>query len=357
MLKTKTLNENSTDELREALKNWVQIVRKYQTPSTAKAIWQVINTFLPFLGLWALMYISLDYSYLITIGLGFVNAFFLVRIFIIQHDCGHQSFIKSRTWNNILGTICSMFSLIPYKYWARSHSMHHKHNGQLEHRDLGDITTLTVKEYLELPKLKRLEYKIYRSPFILFGIGSVYYVLLHNRLPLIKPTKWDKTKFSLIGSSIAVIAFYVSMCLLFGWKEFFMVQIPIITMFAITAIWFFYVQHQHEDAYKEWKDNWDYLIASIKGSSYYKLPQIIHWFTGNIGFHHIHHLSSLIPNYNLQKCFRENPILTKYANPITFTESLKCMFNKLWDEEGQKMITFDEFYRMEPQLKEKFGKK
>jgi omega-6 fatty acid desaturase (delta-12 desaturase) len=364
MLKTPTFNASTVreqaneaaDELRDALKNWVQIVRKYQTPSTGRAVWQLANTFLPFIGLWVLMYLSLDYSYWLTWGLGVLNAFFLVRIFIIQHDCGHQSFLRSRTWNNILGFFCSLVSLIPYKYWAKSHSFHHAHNGQLDHRDIGDITTLTVKEYMALSWWGRMNYRIYRSPLVMFGLGPLYYVLLHNRLALFKPTKWDKAKVSLIWSTLAVVGVYVSLCWLLGWKEFFMVQIPILTVFATTAIWFFYVQHQHEHTYKEWKDSWDYLTAAIKGSSYYKLPGLVHWLTGNIGYHHIHHLSSLIPSYNLPECHRENPILTKYANALTFGESLKCMFNKLWDEERGRMITFGEFKRLERRMREHFGK-
>lgn len=341
--------------MKEALKNWVQIVRKYQKPSTSKALIQLANTFLPFIGIWVLMYFSLDYSYWLTWGLGVLNAFFLVRIFIIQHDCGHQSFIKSRTWNNILGFVCSIFSLIPYKFWARSHSQHHSHNGQLENRDMGDITLLTVNEYLALSPFKRFTYRVYRSPISLFLVGPLYYVLIHNRLPLLNFKRWDKYKISLIWNNLATVAFYILFSWLLGWKEFLMVQIPIITLFSTIAIWFFYVQHQHESAYKQWIENWDYLTAAIKGSTYYKLPKVFTWLTGNIGFHHIHHLSSLIPNYNLERCNTENPAFEQYTTILTFRDSLECALNKLWDEESQRMIRFSEVSRIEAQLKSRFG--
>ena len=182
----------SQEEIKKVLKDWPQKVKDYQVPDKKKAIIQILNSFLPFIGLWILMYYSLEISYWLTIGLGFINAFFLVRIFIIQHDCGHQSFLKSRKTNNYLGMICSLFSLIPYKYWARSHNFHHAHNGQLENRDIGDITVLTVKEYQALSSLQKFQYRLYRMPITMFFIGPLYYILIHNRLPLISLKGWKK---------------------------------------------------------------------------------------------------------------------------------------------------------------------
>lgn len=339
----------TSEEIKKALKDWPQRVKAYQVPNIKKAVTQICNSFLPFIGLWILMYFSIDISYWLTIGLGFLNAFFLVRIFIIQHDCGHQSFFKSRKVNNIIGQVCSYFSLIPYKYWARSHSFHHAHNGQLENRDIGDLTTLTVNEYKALSGWGRFKYRIYRSPLIMFCIGPVYYLTIHSRIPsrneIMKA--WTKERKALWRNNIGLAIIYIAMGFLVGWKKFLLVQAPIIVFFGIIAIWFFYVQHQHEENYKQWKENWEYLLSAIRGSSYYKLPKVLNWLTGNIGFHHIHHLSSLIPNYNLERCNRENPIFEKYVTILTFKESLKCAFYKLWDEEREKMITFREFYRME----------
>ena len=339
----------TSEEIKKVLKDWPQKVKDYQTPNVKKAVVQVLNSFIPFFILWILMYLSLEVSYWLTLGLGMLNAFFLVRIFIIQHDCGHQSFFKSRKVNNVIGQVCSYFSLIPYKYWARSHNFHHAHNGQLETRDIGDLDTLTVKEYKALSKKARLKYRIFRSPLIMFFIGPVYYLTIHSRIPSRNTIMkgWSKEKRSLFFNNVGLIAIYVTLGFLIGWKKFLFVQAPIIVFFGIIAIWFFYVQHQHEENYKQWKENWEYLLSAIKGSSFYKLPKVMHWLTGNIGFHHIHHLSSLIPNYNLEKCNRENPIFEKYVTALTFRESLKLAFHKLWDEESQRMITFQEFNQME----------
>lgn len=330
-------------EIKEVLQNWQKIVKKYQIPNTKKAVLQVFTSFLPFFALWALMYWSLGISYWLTLGLGVLNAFFLVRIFIIQHDCGHHSFLKSRKWNNAIGFVCSFFSLIPYKYWSRSHNFHHAHNGMLEFRDIGDVDLLTVKEYEALPKWKQIKYRIYRSPVVMFIIGPLYYLLIHNRFPFINLKGWKKVRQSLIWSNLFLVLFYLSLGFTFGWKNFLLVQAPIIFFFAIIAIWFFYVQHQHEESYKQWKENWEYLLSAIKGSTYYKLPKPMMWLTGNIGFHHIHHLSSLIPNYNLEKCNRDHPIFQKYVTTLSFRKSLECIFHKLWDEETQRMISFSEY--------------
>jgi acyl-lipid omega-6 desaturase (Delta-12 desaturase) len=338
----------ATDSLQYIMQHWQEIVKPYQVPNTRLAIVQMLTSFLPFLALWVLMYFSLQVSYLLTIAMAFLNAFFVVRIFIIQHDCGHQSFLGSKKWNDTIGFMCSFFSLIPYRYWAKSHSFHHGHNGQLEEevRDIGELNVLTVEEYSKLSFWGKFGYRIYRMPIILFGFGSLYYILIHNRLPLIKQKGFEFAKKSLVLSNLAIIAFYTVLILLLGVKTFLKIQIPIIIFFGLIAVWFFYVQHQHEHAYRQWKDNWHYVMSAIKGSTYYKLPRIVQWLTGNIGLHHIHHLSSLIPNYNLEKCKNENPILQEHVTIIGFWASLKFMFHKLWDEQQQRMITFREYSKM-----------
>ncbi len=329
----------SDKQLKDALSNWKSIVSKYQTADKKVAIRQLINSFGPYLGLWTLTYFCLDWGWYYTIPLFIINAFFLVRIFIIQHDCGHQSFFQSKRWNNFTGTVCSIFSGLPYRYWAKVHSFHHGHNGQLEVRDIGDIPMLTVSEYLKRSKIGRLKYRIWRNPFILFVFAPIYYQLISNRFNKEFGKNWRVTK-QQIFNNLSIISVYAILALLIGWQRFLLIQLTLVFLFGIIAFWFFYVQHQHEHAYKEWKDKWDFLTASIRGSTYYKLPKVFQWLTGNIGFHHIHHLSSLIPNYNLEKCFKENPILNKYVTTITFWKSLSCIKNKLWDEDEGKMISF-----------------
>ncbi|MCB0638621.1 MAG: fatty acid desaturase [Lewinella sp.] len=343
-------NRISDQEIKEALKDWPVRFKAYARADRTKAIIQILNTFLPFLGLWVLMYLSLDWSYWLTLGLALINGVLLVRVFIIQHDCGHRSFFKSQQWNKIVGTTCSFFTTIPFKYWAREHDFHHAHSGQLETREIGDIWMLTVEEYRKASPMKRLFYRIYRMPVMTFIIGPIVYLLYNNRWPIVKLPGWQKIHRAMHWNNLLLVAVYAGLGWLLGWKNFFLVQIPVVVIFAITAVWFFYVQHQHEFTYKQWKENWDYLLSAIKGATYYKLPKWLNWMTGSIGYHHIHHLNSKIPNYHLAQCAEDNPDLQRYVTTVTFWESLKCMFNKLWDEQTERMITFREFYQRERTL-------
>jgi omega-6 fatty acid desaturase (delta-12 desaturase) len=322
------------------------IVKAYQIPNTQKAVTQVLNSFLPFVAIWIAMYLLIDVSFWLVLPLAAVNAFFLVRIFIIQHDCGHQSFTGSRKANDIIGEVCSMISFMPYRYWAKSHNFHHGHNGILwEHRDIGDVKLLTVKEFRALSRFEKVRYFLFRSVPVLFFIGPAWYLLIQNRLPLIRFKGWEHAHRALLKHNLLLLAVHVGVVLLLGYKAFLMVHLPILLFFAVIAIWFFYVQHQHETTYKEWKDKWDYIRAAIQGSTYYKLPRLFHWLTGNIGYHHIHHLNPLVPNYQLARCHQENPLLDQLANKITFWQSLRCIYNKLWDEDQQRMISFREYFR------------
>ena len=332
-------------QVKESLKNWRKIVKEYQQPNAKKAAIQILNSFLPFVGLWILMYFSLNWSYWITLALALVNAFFLVRIFIIQHDCGHQSFLGSQKVNDMIGLVSSFFSTIPYKYWSRTHAAHHAHNGQLEHRGIGDIYYLTTEEYQKKSRWGRFLYRLYRTPVVQFVVAPILYLGISMRYPFLRLKGWKRIKWSFVINNLLIVAVYVSLGLAIGWKQLLLVHLPIILIFGVIAFWFFYVQHQHEDNYHEFKDKWDHLMASIKGSTYYKLPRLFQWLSGNIGFHHIHHLNPRIPNYNLEACVRENPILTKYVNVLTFRESLKTMHYKLWDPEEGRMITWKEYRR------------
>ena len=331
------------NDLKIALQNWKVLVKKYQRPNNKKAVIQMLNSFLPFLGLWVLMYFSLNWSYILTLALATVNAFFLVRIFIIQHDCGHQSFLKSRKGNDIIGFISSFFSTIPYRYWSRMHSIHHAHNGQLEYRGLGDIHFMTIEEYDKCTKWEKLKYRTFRHPLVLFLISPVVYLLIALRYPLVQLKGWKRIRWSHLINNLLLLGVFFGLAMLLGWKKLALVHVPILFIFGVIAFWFFYVQHQQEENYKESKAEWDHLLASIRGSTCYKLPRLFQWLTGNIGFHHIHHLNSRIPNYHLAACANENPLLNRFANVLTFRQSLKCIRHKLWDSEQSRMISFKEY--------------
>lgn len=334
-------------EIKEKLKNWKQVIQQYQVPNTKKAVLQIINTFLPYVGLWTLMYFSLNWSIFITMALGVINVWFLVRIFIIQHDCGHQSFLKSSKLNNTVGILCSLVTTIPYKYWAKVHNHHHGHTGQLEERNIGDINFITVKEYRDRNKWGRFKYRLFRHPIVLFVVAPFWYCVFSNRFPGFNLKGWNKVRRTLVYNNLIIAVAYTGLALLLGWQKFLLIQLFLVFGFFCIAFWFFYVQHQHEESYMRWRKNWDFLLASIRGASYYKLPKVFQFLTGNIGLHHIHHLSSRIPNYNLEKCLKENPLFTKYANTLSFWDSLKTVTLKLYDEERERMISFREFYRLE----------
>lgn len=334
-------------EFSEKVKLALKTIKKYQKPDTKKAIIQILNSFGPFFLVWVVIYNVWDYSIFAAILLCLLNALFLVRIFIIQHDCGHQSFVESTGWRKTIGYFSSLVSSVPYFYWAKSHHFHHMNNGMLEVRDIGDINTLTVNEYAKLSKWQRFKYRIYRSPLVMFFVGPLYYIFIHNRLPLVDLEEFKKAKPSLWLNNIIYAVLLVALCFILDWKKFLALHTIILSAFAIIAIWFFYIQHQHEEGYKHWKNKWEFMYAAIKGSSYYKLPAIMNWFTGNIAIHHIHHLNPAIPNYNLQKCVKEIPWFHKYTTEITFWQSLKLATHKLWDESTERMITFREYYQME----------
>ncbi|MEM9847224.1 MAG: fatty acid desaturase [Bacteroidota bacterium] len=336
-----TIDKKITSEL----KGWGAITRKYVTPDHRKATVQLLNTIPPFLAIWGLMYWSLDYSYALTLLLSLLNGLFLVRIFVIQHDCGHQSFLKSTKMNNFIGTFCSILTSIPYQYWSKVHGYHHTHSGQLEVRDIGDIDFLTVQEYHALSPIRKRLYALVRFPLVLFFFAPLGYLIYSNRYPL-RFKEERKILFMQLLNNILIFSIYGILAYFLGWKNFVLIQLPVLIVFVSVAFWFFYVQHQHEFAYKNWEKDWNYLLSAIRGSTYYDLPPILHWFSANIGYHHIHHLNCGIPNYNLAKCAEENPIFQKYVTKINLRESLQCMSNKLWDEKSERMITFKEYRKI-----------
>ena len=318
---------------------WKGLVTKYQTSDTWKSSWQVINSYLPFLAMWYLMYLSLDLSYWLTLALSLPTAGFMIRLFIIQHDCGHGSFYSSRKANDLVGLLCSLITWTPYYYWQRSHAIHHANAGNLAHRGIGDIYTMTVNEYLQQSKWGKLKYRLYRNPLFLFVIvPTILFVILY-RFPSSTNKAMKRVQSSVYWTNLVLALIVGGLIWLIGFKAFLLVQAPIMIISSSAGAWLFFVQHQFEETYWANEGAWDYTLAALQGSSYYKLPKILQWFTGNIGFHHIHHLSPRIPNYLLEKCHDENPMFRKIV-VLTLRSSLKSISLSLWDEEQQKLIGF-----------------
>lgn len=319
--------------------SWSALVTKYQTSNTWQSIWQVVNTFVPFGVVWYLMYLSLTYSYWLTLVLALPAAGLLVRIFIIQHDCGHGSFFNTRQANDWLGSICGVITLTPYHYWRKSHAIHHASAGSLEDRGVGDIYTMTVKEYLQQSWWGRLKYRLYRHPLILFVFAPTFLFVVLHRIPLAESKSWKRERASVHWTNLAVALIVIGLSLTIGFQSFLLIQLPIIILAATMGTWLFYVQHQFEDTYYANDNNWNYTLAALQGSSYYQLPKVLQWFTGNIGFHHIHHLSPRIPNYRLQQCHEENPLFQQVVI-LTLWTSFQSIFLSLWDEEQKKLVGF-----------------
>lgn len=318
---------------------WRDIVAPYTRADTRRSMIQLLNTAPPFFAMMAFMIYGLDRGIWAALLLTVPCAAFLVRLFTIQHDCGHASFFKSRWANDLLGRVLGVFTLTPYAFWRKSHAMHHATSGNLDRRGTGDITTLTLREYRSLSLRGRLAYRLYRHPLILFGIGPAYQFLIRHRIPTGSPRRHRQVWLSILGTNAALLAILVVMALTVGLGPFLLGYVPVVLLAASTGVWLFYIQHQFEDTYWEAKPRWSFHDAALEGCSLYDLPRPAHWITGNIGFHHIHHLSSRIPNYRLRECFEQNPEFWKVRR-VTLWESLKCWRLALWDEERRRLVPF-----------------
>lgn len=324
----------------------IQTVAKYAQPDYRKAIVQISNTLIPYLGLWALMIFTVlqGYSYWITLFLSIAAAGFLVRTFILFHDCCHSAFFPSRLANKIFGNIAGILAFTSFEDWKRTHVIHHSASGNLDRRGVGDIWTLTVDEYLFSSKLKRIAYRFFRNPLVLFIIVPPILFLVLQRFTSSEAGK--RERYSVILTNLAIAAIIVMMSLTLGFWNYLVIQLPIILMAASAGMWLFYVQHQYEDVYWSRHQSWDLTKSGLKGSSYYKLPKVLQWIVGNIGLHHIHHIRANIPNYNLQRCHDEVPAL-QTVTPLTIRKSFKSLWLSLWDEQRQKLVSFRSIKKLE----------
>ncbi len=308
-------------------------------PNAGKALFQLLTTGTLFILGWLLMLWSLEVSYGLTLLLAVPTAGLLIRLFIFQHDCGHGAFFSSRRANDTVGSVIGLLILTPYYYWRRTHAIHHGSSGDLDRRTFGDIRTLTVREYLALTRWRQFGYRLYRSLPVLLVLGPVYQFLLKHRLPLDIPRSWKREWASILWTDLVILGVIVVAWLTIGVDRLLLVHLPIVLVAAGLGVWLFYVQHQFEDTYWREHPQWDFHRAGLEGSSLYDLPAVLHWFSGNIGFHHIHHLSSRIPNYHLERCFRERPELQGVTR-LSLRQSLSCARLKLWDADQGKLVSF-----------------
>jgi omega-6 fatty acid desaturase (delta-12 desaturase) len=337
------MNELNRSEPQTNVAVWKEIVAKYQEPSTPRAVWQLTNTLGLYAVIWYLMYRSLTISWWLLVPLSILAGGFIVRIFIIFHDCGHGSYFRSRTANDVLGFITGLLTFTPYYHWRWEHAVHHATSGHLDRRGVGDIWTLTVQEYLEASRWKRFAYRLARNPFILFLLAPLYVFLIRQRFP--SSTANRRERQSVAWMNLAVFAMVIGLWSIFGVQPLLLILLISLGVAGAAGFWLFYVQHQFEGAYWERGDDWDYTTAALQGSSFYKLPKILQWFSGNIGFHHIHHLSSRIPNYNLERCHRADPLFQQ-VKPVTFFRSFKSLTFRLWDEQQRKLVSFRHLRQM-----------
>lgn len=319
-------------------------VAPFASSDTKKSIIQLINSIVPFIMLWFLSYQSLQISVWLSLAISVIAAGFVIRIFIIFHDCTHMSFFKNAKANRVFGTITGIITHFAFEKWKRDHSIHHATSSNLDKRGTGDVWVMTVEEYKEATFWGRLSYRLYRTPIVLFGLGPVYLFLISNRFNRKGAKRKERLNTYLINISIAVI--YALLIWAIGWQAFLIIQLPILFIAGAAGIWLFYVQHQFEDSYFENEEEWDYVKAAVDGSSYYKLPKVMEWLTGSIGYHHVHHLSPRVPNYNLEKAHESTPPLHK-ATTITLKTSLQSIRFRLYDQASRSFISFKEYKELQ----------
>ncbi len=326
-------------------KDWVLVLAKYRQPSTRRSVFELVATLVPFVMLWGLAWASLSISYWLAFAIAMLNGLFLVRIFVIQHDCGHASYFDNRKAQDWVGRCLGVLTLTPYDVWRRTHSIHHSHHGNLDQRGIGDVLTLTVEEYRARTPFGRFMYRLYRHPLVLFVLGPSYLFILQNRLPLgLMKSGWRYWT-SAMGTN-AMIAILLGLIIyLGGFMPVLLIYLPTSVIAGTVGVWLFYVQHQFEETHWSKTENWQLHEAALEGSSHYVLPQPLRWMSANIGIHHVHHLYSRIPFYRLPEVLRDNAALAE-AQRLTIMESFKSVNLHLWDEKLQKLLSFREAKRL-----------
>lgn len=321
-------------------------VKPFANANHRKSTMQLLNTISPLLVTWILAYLSMSVSIWLAAGLAVVASGFIVRTFIIFHDCTHGSFYQSKKKNNLLGTITGIITLFPYEKWKREHAIHHASSSNLDKRGIGDIWVMTVKEYEEASTWQKFTYRMYRNPIVMFGLGPLYLMLIANRSNRKDAKKKEKNNTYLIN--IVLIIMFAALIVMLGWQAFLIVHGISLYLAAALGIWLFYIQHTFEDSYFEEESEWNYVKAAVDGSSYYQLPKVLQWLSGNIGYHHVHHLAPRVPNYHLEEAHESTPPL-QYATTITMKTSLDSLRYRLYDPEQKAFITFREFGRKKKQ--------
>jgi acyl-lipid omega-6 desaturase (Delta-12 desaturase) len=329
------------------LRTLTQSLARYRGPNAGRSIVEILITIVPFVLLWLSMWLAYHIGYGLYLPLAVPTAGFLVRLFMIQHDCGHGSFFRHRSANDWVGRVIGVLTLTPYDFWRHTHGIHHATSGNLDRRGIGDVDTLTVREYLALSRWRRLAYRLYRNPLVMFGVGPIYLFMLRHRLPLGLMrdgwTPWVST----MATNAAIALSVAGMMWWIGVWPFLLLHLPIALIAGAIGVWLFYVQHQFE--HTVWSENreWSFPTAALHGSSHYDLPAVLRWFTANIGVHHVHHLCSRIPFYRLPLALRQHPSLANVGR-LTLMQSLACVRLVLWDETARRLITFRE-------LRSRFG--
>jgi len=340
-----TISDKTPPEPVRQAKEWVQVLAKYREPSTRRSIMELVVTLVPFALLWTLAWVSLSISYWLAFGIAALNGLFLVRIFCIQHDCGHASFFKNRTVQDWVGRALGVLTLTPYDVWKRTHSIHHAQHGNLDQRGIGDVLTLTVEEYRARGRFGRLMYRLYRHPLVLFVLGPSYLFILQNRLPLGLMRSGWRYWTSAMGTNAIIAIILALITWLGGFMPVLLIYLPTSVIAGTIGVWLFYVQHQFEDTHWAKNDDWQLHEAALAGSSHYVLPQPLRWLSANIGIHHVHHLYSRIPFYRLPEILRDYAELAA-AQRLTMRESLRSVNLHLWDEKLGRLLSFREVQRL-----------
>jgi omega-6 fatty acid desaturase (delta-12 desaturase) len=320
------------------MKELNRILAPYQKASLRHSLVQLANTLVPYLILWGLMIYSLKVSYLLTLGLAVFAALFMIRLFIFFHDCGHNSFFPSTRTNKRVGFWLGVLVWTPGEQWWHSHAIHHATSSNLDKRGTGDVMTKTQEEYIQFEWYKRLGYRLFRSPLVMLGLGPLFMFLVNHRLP--RPNFGKKQTMSVVWNNLAILAIAAGLSLLIGFKQYLMIQLPILWIAGAIGIWMFYIQHQFDEVYWERDPEWNYVASALLGASFYKLPRVLQWFSGNIGYHHIHHLSPRVPNYYLDQAHESSPLIQKWARQIELGEGFRSLRLKVWDESNRRMRGF-----------------